>query len=73
MRRVWFPIPMKTQATIRRPEECFLRPHLYREKFPEERKLIISPEVEARIKAQNAAGRWVFTDLAAEEKRSKDQ
>ncbi len=62
MRRVWFPIPMKTQATVRRPEEGFLRPHLYRDKFPEERKLILAPEVEARIQAQDAAGRLVFTE-----------
>lgn len=59
---------MKTQATVRRPEECFLRPHLYREKFPEERKLIISPEVEARIQAQDTAGRWVFTETETDTK-----
>ena len=62
MRRVWFPIPMKTQATVRVPEEMFLRPHLYREKFPEERTILIAPEVEARIQAQDAAGRLVFTE-----------
>lgn len=59
---------MKTQATIRRPEEYFLRPHLYREKFPDERKLVISPDVEARIQAQNAAGRWVFTETDTDKK-----
>ena len=48
MRRVWFPVPMKTLATIRVPEDFFLRPHLSPEKFPEDRKLIIAPEVEAR-------------------------
>ena len=65
MRRVWFPIPMKTQATVRVPEDFFLRPHLYRDKFPEERKLIIAPEVEARIQAQDAAGHMVFTETVA--------
>ena len=60
MRRVWFPIPMKTQATVRVPEDFFLRPHLARDKFPEERKLIISPEVEARIQAQDTAGHLVL-------------
>jgi hypothetical protein len=62
MRRVWFPIPLKTQATVRRPEESFLRPHLYREKFPDERKLALAPEVEARIQAQDAAGHLVFSE-----------
>ncbi|MBI3245812.1 MAG: outer membrane lipoprotein-sorting protein [Deltaproteobacteria bacterium] len=62
MRRVWFPIPMKTQATVRRPEEGFLRPHLYRDKFPAERTLTLAPEVEARVQAQDAAGRLVFTE-----------
>jgi hypothetical protein len=61
MRRVWFPIPMKTQATVRVPEEMFLRPHLHRDKFPEERQIIVAPEVEARIQAQDAAGRLIFT------------
>jgi uncharacterized protein DUF1329 len=65
MRRVWFPIPMKTQATVRRPEEGFLRPHLYREKFPNERKFTLTPEVEARINAQDAAGRLIFSESTA--------
>ena len=64
MRRVWFPIPLKTQATVRRPEEGFLRPYLYRDKFPDERKLTLAPEVEERVKAQDAAGRLIFTDSA---------
>ncbi|MGE0679615.1 MAG: DUF1329 domain-containing protein [Candidatus Binatia bacterium] len=62
MRRVWFPVPLKTQATIKVPEDFFLRPHLYRDKFPEERQLIIAPEVEARIQAQEAAGHVVFQE-----------
>ena len=65
MRRVWFPVPMKTLATIRVPEDFFLRPHLWPEKFAEERKLIIAPEVEARVKAQDEAGQVVFTQSVA--------
>ena len=61
MRRVWFPVPLKTQATVRSPEEFFLRPHLYREKFPEERKIVLPAELEARIQAQEVAKRIVFT------------
>lgn len=60
MRRMWFPVPMKTQATVRLPEEFFLRPHLYRDRFPEERKIALPPELEARIRAQEGAGRIVF-------------
>ena len=66
MRRVWFPVPLKTQATIKRPEDFFLRPHLYRDKFPDERKLILSPAVEARVQAQEAAGRVVFSENPVE-------
>ena len=65
MRRVWFPVPMKTLATIHVPEDFFLRPHLSLEKFPEDRKLIIAPEVEARIKTQDEAGQVVFTQSVA--------
>lgn len=60
MRRGWFPEPLKTQAAIRSPEEFFLRPHLYKDKFPEDRKLQISAAIEARIRAQDAAGQIVF-------------
>jgi hypothetical protein len=47
---------------VRKPEDAFLRPHLYRDKFPDERKLILTPEVEARVQAQDAAGHLVFTE-----------
>ncbi len=60
MRRVWFPVPMKTLATVRSPEEFFLRPHLYRDKFPQERKIKLPADLEARIEAQNAMGHIVF-------------
>ena len=60
MRRGWFPAPMKTQAVIRTPDEFFLRPHLFKDKFPEERKLQLPEEIEARIRAQNAARQIVF-------------
>ncbi len=61
MRRVWFPVLLKTQATVHSPEEFFLRPHLYREKFPEARKIVLPAELEVRIQAQEEAGRIVFT------------
>jgi hypothetical protein len=61
MRRVWFPMPMKTQATVHTPEEFFLRPRLLKEKFPQERHITLPAELEARIAAQDAAGHIVFT------------
>ena len=61
MRRTWFPAPLKTQSGVRTPEEFFLRPHLYRDKFPQERKILLSDTLEERIKAQEAAGYIVFT------------
>jgi hypothetical protein len=66
MRREWFPVPMKTQATVRTPEEAFLRPHLHRDTFPAERTIILAPEIDARIQAQDAAGHLVFTEMVAE-------
>ena len=69
MRRVWFPIPMKTQATVRVSEDFFLRPHLDRDKFPEERKITLAPEVEARVRAQDEAGHLVFTATLANTSR----
>jgi hypothetical protein len=60
LRRVWFVAPLKSQATVPNPEAFFLRPALYREKFPQERRIEISPQLEARIRAQETAGQLVF-------------
>ena len=43
-----------------RSETFFLRPALYREKFPQERQIVLSPQLEARIRAQEAAGQLIF-------------
>lgn len=67
MRRGWFPVPLKTQAGVSEPEEFFLRPHLYRDKFPTERTIRLSPDLEARIQAQEKAGHIVFTGGQVEE------
>ena len=61
MRRVWFPVPMKTRAAARSPEEFFLRPRLYRDKFPQERNIVLPADLEARIRAHEAAVHFVFT------------
>jgi hypothetical protein len=62
LRRVWFVAPLKSQATVPNPEAFFLRPALYREKFPQERQIVLSPQLEARIRAQETAGRLVFEE-----------
>ena len=54
---------MKTQATVRVPEDFFLRPHLDRDKFPEERKIVLAPEVDARVRVQDEAGHLVSPKL----------
>jgi hypothetical protein len=60
--RVWFFAPLKSQAEALTPEQCFLRPTLDREKFPAVRKIQLSPEIEAKIQAQEAAGHLVFQE-----------
>jgi hypothetical protein len=62
LRRVWFVAPLKSQATVPNPEAFFLRPALYREKFPQERQIKLSPQLEARVRAQETAGRLVFEE-----------
>lgn len=60
MRREWFLEPPKTLMVLNSPDEFYLRPSLDRDKFPEERKIVLSPELESRIEAQEQAGRLVF-------------
>lgn len=62
LRRDWFVAPLKSQATVPSPETFFLRPLRYRDKFPHDRKMEISAQLEARIRAQEAAGRLVFEE-----------
>ncbi|MBI3301604.1 MAG: hypothetical protein HYZ72_05955 [Deltaproteobacteria bacterium] len=66
MRREWFLGPPKSQAGIPSAAEFYLRPALDREKFPHERTISISPQLETRIRAQDAAGRLVFEGVRAE-------
>jgi len=44
------------------PEQYFLRPTLDRDKFPDARKIALSPELEAKIQAQEVAGHLVFQE-----------
>ncbi len=44
LRRVWFVAPLKSQATVPNPQAFFLRPALYRDKFPQNRQIVLSPQ-----------------------------
>jgi len=61
MTRSWVLMNLKSQADVFTPEEFFLRPALAEDKFPQERNMVMSAELRARIQAQEEAGRPVFT------------
>ena len=65
MRRQWYLDPVRSYLGVERPEEFFLRPGLEPGKFPEQRQISLSPELMARLAAQDAAGRLVFDGQAA--------
>src|SRR6058998_3796124 len=60
MRRQWFLTLIKSQLGVNTPEEFFLRPALEWGKFPAERHIELSAELQERIRAQDAAGHLVF-------------
>jgi hypothetical protein len=62
LRREWFVSDVKSQAGIGSPEEFFLRPALFEDKFPGERKIDLPPDLRTRVDAQEKAGRLVFTE-----------
>ena len=61
MRRVWFVAPLKSQATVPVPEEFFLRPALYPDKFPQERTVSLPSPLKERFEAQEESRQLVFT------------
>ncbi|MEZ0123044.1 MAG: DUF1329 domain-containing protein [Candidatus Reddybacter sp.] len=60
MRRRWLKYPQQSQSMVNSPEEYYLRPSLFAERFPSERSMTVSPAIAARITAQNKAGHLVF-------------
>ena len=60
MRRSWLKYPLKSQSLVYSPEKFFLRPLLYPEKFPQDRSVAISAELEQRYRLQEEAGHLVF-------------
>ena len=61
LRRVWFIDEVKSQAGIKSPDQFCLRPSLDVGKFPTERKIELSADLQARVDAQEAVGRLVFS------------
>ncbi len=51
--------PQVSQAEVATPEQFFLRPTLDREKFPQDRKIVLSPDLEARLHASGARDQHV--------------
>lgn len=60
--RKWYFAPLKSQVEVISPEQFFLRPTLDRDKFPQERKIVLPADLEAKIQAQEAAGHLRFGD-----------
>ena len=42
------------------PDEYYMRPRLFADKFPDARNVSIPADVEARVRAQNEAGHLIF-------------
>jgi hypothetical protein len=61
MRRRWYLMPVRSYLGIDQPEEFYLRPGLELGKFPQHRSIQLSATLEERIRAQDEAGRLVFT------------
>jgi Protein of unknown function (DUF1329) len=65
MRRQWLVDALKSQTLIEDPEQYFLRPEIDREKFPQARKIVLTPELEYRVQAQETAGHLIFESAGA--------
>lgn len=64
MRRGWYLVPLRSYLGIESPEEFYLRPGLEPGKFPDHRPIQLPDALAERIRAQDAAGRLVFTEQA---------
>lgn len=60
MRRQWLFDPLKSQTRIESPDQFFLRAHLYPEKFPGDRNMVLPAAIDARYRAQESAGHLIF-------------
>jgi len=60
--REWPFTPQVSQAEVPSPTQFFLRPTLDREKFPQARSIVLSPELEAKIREQEATQQRSFPE-----------
>ena len=67
MRRDWLFDPLKGQVLIEDPEQFFIRPQVYPDKFPAHRDTSLPADAAARVRAQEAAGHLVFESGGAAE------
>lgn len=61
MRRRWLKYPQQSLALVDSPNQFYLRPHLMKERFPNERNITIADDVAARVAAQNQNGYLKFS------------
>ena len=61
LRRQWYlDTSIKTRAEVKYPEEFFLRPSMWPDKFPNQRPIQLSAAMQVKLQAQNTANRLVF-------------
>jgi hypothetical protein len=60
MPREWLFEPIPSQLRLDSPDEFFLRPHLYPDKFPNHRNTTLPPDVQSRYQQQEIAKKLVF-------------
>jgi hypothetical protein len=60
--RKWYFAPLKSQVEVTSPKQYFLRPTLDRNKFPRERKIVLTSELEEKIGVQETAGYLLFDE-----------
>jgi len=65
MRRQWYLVPLRSYLGVDRPEDFYLRPGLEPGKFPGHRDLKLPAILMERLRAQDKAGRLIFTGQLA--------
>jgi len=60
MRREWLYKMIKSQALVEKPDQFFMRSHLYPEKFPTARNVNLPPNLKTRYEAQESAQQLIF-------------
>jgi len=65
MRRQWYLVPIRSYLGVDRPDEFYLRPSLELGKFPEQRPIKLPEVLMDQIRAQDTAGRLIFTRQAS--------